>query len=128
MEVATAARERDHIADILPARRDLIGYYGTREYVKQIRKDWRPKHNLQMSETPQGDINILLEKFMPKIDVKQVSQLAKINFSDFLLRFWRHFCVRSSVRFILSFENQKEISDIKGNISFKNVNFSIVTY
>ena len=59
--------EKDHIADILPARRDLIGYYGTREYVKQIRKDWRPKHKLQMSETPQGDINILLEKFMPKI-------------------------------------------------------------
>ena len=47
--------------------RDLIGYYDTREYAKQTMKDWTPSYNRQQSFIEENDINIMLEKFMPKI-------------------------------------------------------------
>ena len=47
--------------------RNIIGYYDTRKYAKQLRADWRPDENLQQSYIETNDINIMLEKFMPKI-------------------------------------------------------------
>lgn len=47
--------------------RDAIGFYDTRKQAKQLRGDWRPYKNLQQSFIDQNDINIMLEKFMPKI-------------------------------------------------------------
>jgi len=47
--------------------RNLTGFYDTREYAKQLRADWRPYKNLQQSFIDQNDVNIMLEKFMPKI-------------------------------------------------------------
>jgi hypothetical protein len=49
------------------ARRDYTGYYDTREKVKQINRDWRQPKDLQQSFIEEEDINVMLEKFMPKI-------------------------------------------------------------
>ena len=47
--------------------RDAIGFYDTRKQAKKLRGDWRPYKNLQQSFIDQNDVNIMLEKFMPKI-------------------------------------------------------------
>ncbi len=47
--------------------RDLTGFYGSREYVKQYNKDWRIKLNKDTSYIHEADINTMLLTFMPKI-------------------------------------------------------------
>ena len=46
---------------------EVIGFYDTREYAKQYNKDWRVKQIKDTSYIHEGDINIMLETFMPKI-------------------------------------------------------------
>jgi hypothetical protein len=47
--------------------KDSTGFYDTREEAKQFNRDWRPPKDLQQSFVEEGDINVMLEKFMPKI-------------------------------------------------------------
>ena len=58
---------KDHPIDFLGRRRDSIDYYNTRKKMDEITDNWWPKHKLQISKLPQGDINLLLKEFMPKI-------------------------------------------------------------
>jgi len=47
--------------------KDSTGFYDTREEAKQFNRDWRPPKDLQQSLPEENDINVMLEKFMPKI-------------------------------------------------------------
>jgi hypothetical protein len=62
--VATSSQK---LGDAEFGSRNLTGFYDTRKYAKQLRADWRPYKNLQQSFIDQNDVNIMLEKFMPKI-------------------------------------------------------------
>ena len=46
---------------------NLHDFYNSRELAKGFNKNWIPHQNLQQSFINEGDVNILLEKFMPKI-------------------------------------------------------------
>jgi len=50
-----------------PTSRNLYGYYDSRQYAKEYRKNWMETKNTNQSFLRENDINILLEKFMPKI-------------------------------------------------------------
>ena len=62
-----SAEAVSRLGDVDLINRNIIGYYDTRKYAKQLRADWRPDENLQQSYIETNDINIMLEKFMPKI-------------------------------------------------------------
>jgi hypothetical protein len=64
IDISTSSNK---LGDIEFISKNLTGFYDTREYAKQLSADWRPYKNLQQSFIDQNDVNIMLEKFMPKI-------------------------------------------------------------
>lgn len=64
IDISTSSNK---LGDIEFISRNLTGFYDTRKYAKQLSADWRPYKNLQQSFIDQNDVNIMLEKFMPKI-------------------------------------------------------------
>ena len=67
LDPIAAATSSQKLGDAEFGSRNLTGFYDTRKYAKQLRADWRPYKNLQQSFIDQNDVNIMLEKFMPKI-------------------------------------------------------------